>query len=37
MAKIYGSKTETLYPFEYIGLESYNNLIGNLNIGDLKS
>ena len=37
MAKIYGCKTKTLYPYEYLGLESYNNLIGNLNIEDFKS
>ena len=24
MAKIYGCKTKTLYPYEYIGLESYS-------------
>ena len=30
MAKIYGCKTKTLYPYEYFGLDSYNNLIGNL-------
>ena len=44
MAKIYGCKTKTLYPYEYFGLESlgtttksYNNLIGNLKIADFKS
>ena len=37
MAKIYGCKTKTLYPYEYFGLESYNNLIGNLKIEDFKS
>ena len=37
MAKIYGCKTKTIYPYEYFGLEPYNNLIGNLNIEDLKS
>ena len=30
MAKIYGCKTKTLYPYEYVGLDSYNNLIGNI-------
>ena len=37
MAKIYHCKTKTLYPYEYLGLESYNNLIGNLNMEDFKS
>ena len=37
MAKICGCKTKTLYPYEYFGLESYNNLIGNLKIEDFKS
>ena len=37
MAKIYGCKTKTLYPYENNGLESHNNLIGNLNIEDIKS
>ena len=44
MAKIYGCKTKTLYPFEYFGLDSLgtttkscNNLIGNLKIEDFKS
>ena len=44
MAKIYGCKTKTLYPYEYFGLDSlgtttksYNNLIGNLKIEDIKS
>ena len=36
MAKIYGCKTKTLYPYEYFGLESYNNLIGNLKIENFK-
>ena len=31
MAKIYGCKTKTIYPYEYFGLDSYNNFIGNLN------
>ena len=30
MAKIYGCTTKTLYPYEYFGLDSHNNLIGNL-------
>ena len=44
MAKIYGCKTKTLYPYEYFGLDSlgttknsYNNLIGNLKIENFKS
>ena len=44
MAKIYGCKTKTLYPFEHFGLDSmgttrksYNSVIGNLNIEDFKS
>ena len=37
MAKIYGCKTKTLYPYEYFGLESYKNLIGNLKIENFKS
>ena len=37
MAKINPCKTKTFYPYEYFGLESYNNLIGNLNIEDFKS
>ena len=37
MAKIYGCKTKTLYPYECFGLELYSNLIGNLNIEDFKS
>ena len=37
MAKIYGCKTKTLYPYKYFGLESYINLIGNLNKKDFKS
>ena len=37
MAKIYGCKTKPLYPYEYFVLESYNNLIGNINIEDFKS
>ena len=43
MAKIYGCKTKTLYPYEYFGLESYSSkatyqeAIGNLKIEDFKS
>ena len=37
MAKIYGCKTKTLYPYEYFGLDSYKNPIGNLKIEDFKS
>ena len=37
LAKIYRCKTKTLYPYDYFGLESYDNLIGNLNIEDFKS
>ena len=37
MAKIYGCKTKTLYPYEYFGLDSYNNFIGNLKKEDFKS
>ena len=44
MAKIYGCKTKTLYPYDYIGLDelgttmkSYDNLIGNPKKEDFKS
>ena len=44
MAKIYGCKTKTLYPYEYFGLDtwgtttkSYQEVIGNLNIENFKS
>ena len=37
MAKIYGCKTKTLYPYECFGLDSYDEVIGNLNIEDFKS
>ena len=37
MARINGCKTKTLYPYEYFGLDFYNNLIGNLKIEDFKS
>ena len=37
MAKIYGCKTKTLYPYEHFGLDSYNEVIGNLKLADFKS
>ena len=49
MAKIYGCKTKTLYPYEYFGLDTYGSegangsratyqeVIGNLKIEDFKS
>ena len=37
MAKIYGYKTKTLYPYEYFGLDTYQVIIGNLNIENFKS
>ena len=37
MAKIYGSKTKALYPYEYFGLDDYQENIGNLKIEDFKS
>ena len=43
MAKIYGCKTKTLYPYEYFGLElysskaTYQEAIGNLEIEDFNS
>ena len=37
MAKIYGCKTKTLYPYEYFGLDDYQEIIGNLKIEDFKS
>ena len=37
MAKIFGCKTKTLYPYEHFGLDSYNEVIGNLNIENFKS
>ena len=37
MAKIYGCKTKTLYPYEYFGLDSYDAIIGNLKKEDFKS
>ena len=36
-AKIYGCKTKTLYPYEYFGLDTYQEVIGNLNIENFKS
>ena len=37
LAKIYGCKTETSYPYENFGLDSYDEVIGNLKIEDFKS
>ena len=37
MAKIYGCKTKTLYPYEYFGLYDYQEVIGSLKIEDFKS
>ena len=37
MAKIYGCKTKTLYPYECFGLDSYDEVVGNLKIEDFKS
>ena len=37
LAKIYGCKTKTLYPYKYFGLDSYDEVIGNLKIEDFKS
>ena len=43
MAKTYGCKTKTLYPYQYYGLESYSSkatydeAIGNLKTEDFKS
>ena len=44
MAKIYGFKTKTLYPYEHFGLDTwgtttklYQEVIGNLNIENFKS
>ena len=37
MAKIYGCKTKTLYPYDYFGLYDYQEVIGNLKIEDFKS
>ena len=37
MAKLYGCKTKTLYPYEDFGLYKYDEAIGNLKIEDFKS
>ena len=37
MAKIYGCKTKTLYPYEYFGLDDYQEVIGSLKREDFKS
>ena len=37
MAKIYGCKTKTLYPYEYFGFYKYDETLGNLKIEDFKS
>ena len=37
MAKIYGCKTKTLYPYEYFGLDDYHEVIDDLKIEDFKS
>ena len=37
MAKIYRCKTKTLCPYENFGLETYQEVIGNLNIENCKS
>ena len=37
MAKIYGHKTKTLYPYEYFDLDDYQEVIGNLKIEEFKS
>ena len=37
MAKVYGCKTKTLNPYEYFGLDTYQEVIGNLNIENFKS
>ena len=36
MAKMYHCKIKILYPYEYFGLVSNNNVIGNLNTEDFK-
>ena len=36
ISKIYHCKTKTLDPFEHFGLDSYKEVIGNLNIEDFK-
>ena len=37
LAKIYGCRTKTLYPYEYFGLDLYDEVIGNLKAEDIKS
>ena len=37
MAKIYHCKTKTIYLYEHLGLDSYQEVIANLNIEDFKS
>ena len=37
MAKIYGCKTKTVYPYEHFGLDDYQKNIGNVKIEDFKS
>ena len=37
MAKIYGCKTKILSPYDYYGWDSYDEVIGNLEIEDFKS
>ena len=37
LAKIYGCKTKTIYPYEHFGLYKYDEAIGNLKIEDFKS
>ena len=37
MANIYHCKTKTLYEFEHFGLDSYQEIISNLNIEDFES
>ena len=37
MANTYGCKTETLYPYKYFNLDSYQEVIEDLKTEDLKS
>ena len=37
MAEIYRSKSKTFYPYDHFGLDSYNEVLSNLNIEDFKS
>ena len=37
LAKVYGCKTKKLYPYEYFGLNDYQEVIGNLKVEDFKS